>query len=171
MNVETHCGRWLINKHLTNPLRNLGRRWTNSQDVPYSISVIRSGLIRSSFPGGKMHLTWTTLPAGTSWLTPLPPPPPSQLALHIHSWIKHHPTCSNQNPRLRSIIDFLTEELLRNNSRVHQTVGLLEVVMRQEECRGSWWPIDLWLCTRDFQYLFSTYWWRQMSIRWSHIAD
>lgn len=164
MNAQTHCGRWLINKHLTNPLRNLGKRWTNRQDVPYSTSVIRSGLIRFSFPGGKMHLTWTTLQAGTSWL--IPPPP---LALHIHSQIKHHPTCSNQNPRLRSITDFLTEELLRNN-RVHQTVGLLEVVRRQEECGGRWWPIDLWLCTRDCHYLFSTYWWRQMSIRWPHIS-
>lgn len=41
--LQTHCGRWLINKHLTNPLRNLGRLWTNSRDAPYSISDTESG--------------------------------------------------------------------------------------------------------------------------------
>lgn len=35
-----------------------------------------------------------------------------------------------------------------------------------KEGGSSWWPTDLSICTRDFHYLLSSYWWRQTPIGW-----
>lgn len=96
--LHTHCGRWLINKHLTNPLRNLVRLWTNSQDAPYSISDTVSFTLHLLVE--KVHLTWSTAPAGTSWLI-LPSSPH-----RVHTHFQHRPAPTHKCPCAPAWIHF-----------------------------------------------------------------
>lgn len=83
--LQTHCGRWLINKHLTNPLRNLG-----SQDARYCISQTHCSFIHSPFPGGKVRLTcssWDIMTHPPSSPTHSRSPPNTTLLLLHTTWM------------------------------------------------------------------------------------
>lgn len=90
---------------------------------------------RSSFPGGKTHLTWTTAPAGTSWLI-LPSSfstPPCTFSHRSNSPYAHAPTWNRasvllQTPCMRSYWEIMAESI---------KLSRLCVVMRRERGRSS----------------------------------
>lgn len=137
--LQTHCGRWLINKHLTNPLRDSEECAPTGKVPPppvlylrYQEQVVFFSL--SPSPGGKVRLTWTTAPAGTSWLILRPPLPSSSSPLHIHTHLQHHPAATHKCTHAPTWIPChsciasgrrrATGELLRNKGWVSRAVGL-----------------------------------------------